>query len=45
MNYFSFIHLIRTKSGLLNHMSTENFIENWKETKCYRALLANKYFR
>lgn len=31
--------------NLSNHMSTEDFVENWKETECYRALLADKYFR
>ncbi|XP_025207920.1 thioredoxin domain-containing protein 11 [Melanaphis sacchari] len=33
------------KINLSNHMSTENFVEQLKETKCYRNLLANKYFR
>lgn len=28
-----------------NNISTEKFIKYWKETECYRALLANKYFR
>lgn len=28
-----------------NYVSTENFIEHWEDTKCYRALLANNYFK
>lgn len=26
-------------------MSTEDFIEHWKETECYKALLAENYFK
>jgi len=35
----------KAKMNLSNHVSTEDFVEHWKETECYRALLANKYFR
>lgn len=35
----------RNNKHLLNQMSTDNYIEHWKETECYRDLLANKYFR
>lgn len=26
-------------------MSTEDFVEHWKDTECFRALLADNYFK
>lgn len=39
------MYLISAKLNLLNHASTDRFIEHWKDTKCYRDLLSDKYFR
>lgn len=42
---YVFHYFIRAKINLSNHMSTEDFVEHWKETECYRALLAENYFK
>lgn len=42
---FNLCILISSTIRLLNHVSTDDFVDYWKENECYRALLANKYFR
>lgn len=39
------MYLFSVKANLTNLASTEKFIEHWDDTKCYRAILADKYYR
>lgn len=39
------MYLFSIKANLSNLASTEKFMEHWEDTKCYRALLADKYYR